>query len=346
MLAKELYPGKFHPTVSHAFVALLAKKGLLRMLFTQNIDCLERRAGVPGDKIVEAHGSFATQRCIDCKTEFPDDEMRKHVEKGEPPHCGRPGCRGLVKPDIVFFGEQLPPVFYDRRDEPAKADLVLVLGTSLTVQPFASLPLLAGDGVPRVLFNKERVGDFGHRADDVLVLGDCDSGVRRLADALGWTRELEALWRGAVGDEEAERQITRLQRSQAEAKDEVDRLVQGVEEKLEISGHPADDGDANAGQVGAGGGAREPAAAAARHQAGEDDAAPVGPEATGRPEAAGRPDESPHGATSGTEGTGREDGRPERVADAQADLAGGHVPHGAGGLGDAEEPADRGTPTS
>lgn len=59
ILAHELYPGKYRPTISHSFINLLHKKGLLLKLFTQNIDCLEREAGVPGEKIVEAHGSFA-----------------------------------------------------------------------------------------------------------------------------------------------------------------------------------------------------------------------------------------------------------------------------------------------
>lgn len=58
-LAQELYPGKYRPTITHSFIHLLHKKGLLLKLFTQNIDCLEREAGVPGDKIIEAHGSFA-----------------------------------------------------------------------------------------------------------------------------------------------------------------------------------------------------------------------------------------------------------------------------------------------
>lgn len=57
VLAKELYPGKFYPTIAHAFIALLDEKYMLQMLFTQNIDCLERRAGVPDEKIVEAHGT-------------------------------------------------------------------------------------------------------------------------------------------------------------------------------------------------------------------------------------------------------------------------------------------------
>jgi len=82
------------------------------MCFTQNIDTLERRAGVPIDKIVEAHGSFATQRCIDCKHPYPDEAIQECIlggpdENGEVriPQCERKGCGGLVKPDIVFFGE-------------------------------------------------------------------------------------------------------------------------------------------------------------------------------------------------------------------------------------------------
>ncbi|KAI1080074.1 NAD-dependent deacetylase sirtuin-2 [Whalleya microplaca] len=232
-LAKELYPGNFQPTIAHVFVALLAKKGLLHMLFTQNIDCLERAAGVPPDKIVEAHGSFATQRCVDCKTAYPEAAMREHVERGEAPRCAR--CKGLVKPDIVFFGEQLPEAFYGNMPAVRAADLVLVLGTSLMVQPFASLPRMAADSAPRVLFNLERVGDLGTRADDVLCLGDCDSGIRKLADELGWRDELETKWAKLVGEKEAARQRASGERKEADLEDELERLVGDVEDKLDIS---------------------------------------------------------------------------------------------------------------
>ena len=239
MLAKELYPGKFYPTIAHSFAALLEEKGLLDMLFTQNIDCLERRAGVPGEKIVEAHGSFATQRCIECKTEYPGDLMLKAVQRGEVPHCIVPQCNGLVKPDIVFFGEPLPESFFRNRLRPTTADMILVMGTSLTVQPFASLPQLVPGGVPRVLFNLERVGDLGSRPDDVVVLGDCDSGVRKLADALGWREELEASWMevsGKVKEKEAARLRTERQ---AMSRDEVleaeiEKLTSEVDEALKL----------------------------------------------------------------------------------------------------------------
>lgn len=102
-LAQELYPGKFRPTITHSFIRLLHNKGLLLKCFTQNIDTLERRAGVPDDKIIEAHGSFATQRCIDCGAPYDDDLIKVHIKEKTIPRCE--GCRGLVKPDIVFFGE-------------------------------------------------------------------------------------------------------------------------------------------------------------------------------------------------------------------------------------------------
>jgi NAD-dependent histone deacetylase SIR2 len=122
MLAKELYPGKFRPTLTHSFIQLLASKSLLHTCFTQNIDTLERRAGVPADKIIEAHGSFATQRCIECRRPYDGERMKKTVKDGAIPRCESVHCkgtgrtkrnekgkeekeRGLVKPDIVFFGE-------------------------------------------------------------------------------------------------------------------------------------------------------------------------------------------------------------------------------------------------
>lgn len=193
-LAHELYPGKFNPTISHCFVRLLSDKGLLLKLFTQNIDCLERAAGVPDEKIVEAHGSFARQRCIDCHRRFPDELMKQVISRQEVPHCIHSSCNGLVKPDIVFFGEALPEDFHRNKTLPSSADLAIVMGTSLTVQPFASLPGFCAEGVPRVLLNSERVGGLGSRADDVLLLGDCDEMVRRLAKALGWLEELNAIF--------------------------------------------------------------------------------------------------------------------------------------------------------
>ena len=232
-LARELYPGQYRPTISHSFIKLLYDKGRLLKLFTQNIDCLERQAGVPGEMIVEAHGSFATQHCIDCKSPYPEKKIREKVVKAEVPRCH---CGGLVKPDIVFFGEALPEAFFANRTLPAAADLCIVMGTSLTVHPFASLPGFCSDGIPRLLINNERVGGLGSRADDVLLLDDCDTGVRKLAKALGWLEELEALWaRTNPHNDKPKAPPPESKSREEQLQDEVDRLTKEVEKTLNIS---------------------------------------------------------------------------------------------------------------
>ena len=107
MLAHELAPGRFRPTLTHSFIRLLAEKGLLHTCFTQNIDTLERAAGVPPKRIVEAHGSFANQHCVKCGDSYPHDKIKKKIDDQEIPICERKSCGGYVKPDIVFFGEDV-----------------------------------------------------------------------------------------------------------------------------------------------------------------------------------------------------------------------------------------------
>jgi NAD-dependent histone deacetylase SIR2 len=245
-LAHELYPGKFRPTITHSFIALLHDKGLLLKAFTQNIDCLEREAGVPDEMIVEAHGSFATQRCIECRVEFPHDLMQQAIQKKEVPRCVE--CSGLVKPDIVFFGEGLPPKFFHDRMVVPDADLVLVMGTSLQVQPFSSLPMLAAEGVPRLLINMDKVGGLGSRLDDVLLLGDCDEGIRKLATELGWLDELEEKWAKTalnptleLAESTAEppgKEDSKPRTKDEQLLDEVEKLTKEIDAVLNISQTP------------------------------------------------------------------------------------------------------------
>lgn len=235
-MARELYPGKFRPTIAHSFISLLHEKGLLLKAFTQNIDCLEREAGLPEDAIVEAHGSFAGQSCIDCSSPCHDEDMNRAMEADKVPYCR--GCRGLVKPNIVFFGESLPPKFRQNVPLIRDADLLIVMGTSLTVSPFAQLPQLVRGFTPRLLINLERVGDLGSRRNDVLYLGKCDDGVREFAKACGWLKELEDRWaktkrEGAeIGYPAEAAEPTRDQRLQ----EEVDRLTAQVEKTLKLAG--------------------------------------------------------------------------------------------------------------
>uniref|UniRef100_A0A4X1VZI5 Deacetylase sirtuin-type domain-containing protein n=1 Tax=Sus scrofa TaxID=9823 RepID=A0A4X1VZI5_PIG len=104
--AKELYPGNYRPNTAHYFLRLLHDKGLLLRLYTQNIDGLERASGIPASKLVEAHGSFASATCTVCRRPFPGEDFWADVMVDSVPRCRV--CAGVVKPDIVFFGEPLP----------------------------------------------------------------------------------------------------------------------------------------------------------------------------------------------------------------------------------------------
>jgi NAD+-dependent protein deacetylase SIR2 len=143
-LAQALYPGEFKPTLTHTFIRLVQEKKMLLRCFTQNIDTLERIAGVQPQYIIEAHGSFASSRCIECKREvqmnpspftksqYPNDEIKKDIDNKKVPRC--PKCDGLVKPDIVFFGEALPRLFFDRRVDMQATGITIFL-TAAKLRP-------------------------------------------------------------------------------------------------------------------------------------------------------------------------------------------------------------------
>jgi len=174
-LARELYPGNFSPTPAHYFIKLLHDQGRLLRNYTQNIDGLERLAGIPAEKLVEAHGTFSSTHCIQCGSAYSPDFVKSQIFEGRIPYCTAPAlcssssspscdtasstCRGYVKPDIVFFGESLPRRFFQLyREDFRRCDLLIVMGTSLQVHPFAGLIDEVADHVPRLLINLEPAG--------------------------------------------------------------------------------------------------------------------------------------------------------------------------------------------
>jgi NAD-dependent deacetylase sirtuin 2 len=210
-LAKELYPGQYKPTAVHRLIKRLDDSHALLRCYTQNIDTLERLAGVDPRRVVEAHGSFADASCVTCRQKHTSEFVRERVMRDEVPVCSVPECGGNVKPNITFFGEQLPKRFKQlSRVDFLKCDLLLVVGTSLSVQPFASLVNRVRPDVPRVLVNMKpagtarklavhlKIGDGmtfnrprGINQRDLYVEGDCQRSCVYLARKLGFGADVE-----------------------------------------------------------------------------------------------------------------------------------------------------------
>ena len=200
-LCRELWPGNFDPTPAHRFLTRLHAEGKLLRCFTQNIDSLESAAGLPADMVVAAHGNFdAAHVAGQPHIEVPVAELREAIMEGAHDesltavYALRDKYGGLVKPAITFFGEDLPQRFTERRPDLKQCQVLLIFGTSLKVQPFASLVRLVRAGTPRALLNRDKVGvDLGLDFDgddeekrDVFIPGDCDDAARELCRRLGW----------------------------------------------------------------------------------------------------------------------------------------------------------------
>jgi NAD-dependent deacetylase len=126
------------PSVVHTVLGDLEKKGLLKAVITQNIDLLHQKGG--STNVIEVHGSPRMHYCMRCPgIRMPFEEAAKIVRSGDMPKC--PKCGRVLKPAITFFGESLPvDALREATDEAQQADLMLILGTSLTVYPAAGLP--------------------------------------------------------------------------------------------------------------------------------------------------------------------------------------------------------------
>ena len=165
-LAAELLKAEFQPSAGHYFIAKLEQERKLLRLYTQNIDGLDFKAGTR--HIVECHGSFSGATCIRCQKSASIDDVRKTILARQIPVCD---CGGIIKPNIVFFGEELPEAFLDNYERDlAQCDCFIAIGSSLVVQPVANLTLMVKPGIPRVLINRqatsylfeiELLGDIG-----------------------------------------------------------------------------------------------------------------------------------------------------------------------------------------
>jgi NAD-dependent deacetylase len=131
------------PNDAHKAIAELETLGRLDCIITQNIDNLHQKAGNDPEKIYELHGSMRWIRCLDCGQRSPLEEiLGESGPSSEAPACKR--CGGILKPDVIFFGEALPEETLDEAMRRANGcDLMIVVGSSLVVYPAAAMPVYA-----------------------------------------------------------------------------------------------------------------------------------------------------------------------------------------------------------
>jgi NAD-dependent deacetylase len=144
------------PNRAHAALAGLVRSGLVTTVITQNIDGLHQKAGTPADRVIELHGTMFSVVCVSCGDRSPMAGALARVEAGEEdPAC--PRCGGILKSATVMFGQPLDPGVLARAGQAAAAcDLFLAVGSTLTVEPAASLCGVAvAAGAALVIVNRD-----------------------------------------------------------------------------------------------------------------------------------------------------------------------------------------------
>jgi NAD-dependent deacetylase len=161
----EFMHSDIQPNPAHYALAELEKLGKLDCVITQNVDDLHERAGNSPNKVIHLHGTMEKVKCLQCGNQYLMDEVYRWIAGGmEVPDC--PECGGILKPQVVFFGEAMPvweTAEAQRRCE--NCDLCIVIGSSLVVYPAALMPQYAvRSGASLVIINREPT-DLDRSAD-------------------------------------------------------------------------------------------------------------------------------------------------------------------------------------
>ncbi len=152
------------PNAVHKSVADLERAGKLAMVVTQNIDGLHTRGGTSSGRLVELHGTTTAIECMTCHARTdPDPHVKRFLETQTAPVCN---CGGYLKPATISFGQNLDPETLKRAAAAVQeTDLVVALGSTLSVYPAAGFPLAAAErGVPYVVINRGETDHDGHTA--------------------------------------------------------------------------------------------------------------------------------------------------------------------------------------
>lgn len=227
-VAKDIVPANDRYTPTHKFIAMLHQRGKLLTNYSQNIDNLEFKAGVPREKLVQCHGSFGTATCVQCGHRVQGEKIFPEIRAGEIPRCprciqtlkSREGSTkrkrsadvdkkrrrwggtddssddgeydipqpGVLKPDITFFGESLPDEFSRRLTEQDR-DLVDLVIVIGTSLKVSPVSEIVRWLPPQVPQIYISRQPVAHVNFDIDLLGDCDVVIAELCRRIGWPLE-------------------------------------------------------------------------------------------------------------------------------------------------------------
>lgn len=166
------------PNPAHLALAELERQGKLKAIITQNIDVLHDKAG--SKLVYEVHGHLRSLTCMGCFAQTPASaKLPAFIETGAMPRCD--GCEGVLKPDVILFGEQLPVgVFRAAAEQTRLCDVMIVAGSSLVVAPAGDLPILAKQhGAKLIIVNYDET--HLDNIADVIIRGDVAEVLPQLA---------------------------------------------------------------------------------------------------------------------------------------------------------------------
>ncbi|KAK4643392.1 NAD-dependent histone deacetylase sir2 [Podospora bellae-mahoneyi] len=275
-VAKDILPSEDRYTPTHQFIRMLQERGKLLTNYTQNIDNLESKAGILPEKLVQCHGSFATASCVKCGEKVVGDSIFAEIKAGKIPRCRKcpsgqsrsqsrkrktanssnskrrrdfdrdsnsdsefdlvSSSAGVMKPDIIFFGEPLPDEFSQRltQHDVDRVDLVIVIGTSLKVAPVSEVVPYLPSHIPQIYISREAIG---HNNFDIDLLGDCDVVVAELCRRAGWELGHEMVPEGQVVEVKAvEGWGSRWVFKEVKEGDKEDGVKDGVKDEMKKNG--------------------------------------------------------------------------------------------------------------
>lgn len=203
-----IHEKKWKPTIAHFFFKILEDNQLLQRLYTQNIDGLDQQTGLTDDLIVNVHGTMSKASCEFCKKDYQYDKFVDHVgsnirniyDPNDLTHSSKLFCDSCgfagIKPTTVMYGMKLPDAVFANVDQDFNsADLLIIVGTSLTVSPACDFVNKVRPNVIRLVINNQCVGEdlglnFTYKSRDSILLGGIDDGFLQLALGLGWIEKL------------------------------------------------------------------------------------------------------------------------------------------------------------